>query len=231
MRHTAVQIIRDEHAGVAAMLRSLPPLVDQGPGDAPERFFDVLRAMLFYVDEFPERQHHPKESNLLFPKLARVAPELLPVIQKLEADHMQGEHRVRELQHLLLAWELVGESRRRPFVDALREYVRFYLDHMRTEETQLLPVAETRLDAHDWAELNRAFEHDRDPLAGGDRNPAYDRLFTKIVRAAPAPIGVGPAIERRPPGHEQHAPPHDHQGPSPWHEQDGPAPWHEPHAS
>jgi hypothetical protein len=44
------------------------------PGDEPERFFDVLRAMLFYIDEFPERLHHPKESDLLFPKLARRVP-------------------------------------------------------------------------------------------------------------------------------------------------------------
>ncbi len=25
------------------------------------------RAILFYIDEFPEREHHPKESEHLFP--------------------------------------------------------------------------------------------------------------------------------------------------------------------
>jgi hemerythrin-like domain-containing protein len=34
--------------------------------DDRDQFFDVLRAMLFYVDEFPERLHHPKESALLY---------------------------------------------------------------------------------------------------------------------------------------------------------------------
>jgi hemerythrin-like domain-containing protein len=192
--HRALQVIVDEHVAVSAVLRSLHPLIQQGPGDHPERFFDVLRAMLFYIDEFPEKRHHPNESNLLFPKVARKAPELMPVIRKLESDHMHGESRIRELQHQLLAWELLGDARRAEFVDSLQDYVRFYLDHMRTEEREVLPVATRVLDEDDWTELDRAFEAARDPLAGGEREPAYDRLFTRIVLAAPAPIGVGPEL-------------------------------------
>jgi hemerythrin-like domain-containing protein len=193
MPHTTLQIIRDEHAALAAVLRSLLMMLERGPGDEPERFFDVLRAMLFYIDEFPERRHHPKESDLLFPRLVRAAPELMPVIERLEADHMSGEGKVRELQHLLLGWELIGESRRSSFSDTARVYVAFYMTHMRTEETQVLPAAEKALTASDWAELDVAFARDRDPLAGGVRDPCYERLFTRIVLTAPAPIGVGAA--------------------------------------
>jgi hemerythrin-like domain-containing protein len=193
---SAIQIIRDEHAGVAAVLRSLRLMMAQGAGDEPERFFDVVRAMLFYIDEFPEKLHHPKESNLLFPVLIRKAPELVPVIQRLEVDHAAGEGRVRELQHLLLAWELIGESRRMAFVKAADDYVTFYLNHMRTEETEILPVAARVLAAEDWAVLDEAFERSRDPLAGGTTDPRFDRLFTRIVLATPAPIGVGPALRQ-----------------------------------
>jgi len=129
----------------------------------------------------------------LFPRLARAAPELMPVIRQLEADHMLGEARVRELQHLLLAWELIGESRRATFTEAAKAYTGFYLEHMRTEETVLLPAAQQALSADDWAELDAAFQKGRDPLAGGARDPCYDRLFTRIVLTAPAPIGVGAA--------------------------------------
>jgi hemerythrin-like domain-containing protein len=189
--HDALKIIVDEHVAVAAVLRSLPPLLDAGPGDEPERFFDVVRAMLFYIDEFPEKQHHPKESRLLFPMVVRKAPELAPVIRKLEEEHMSGEHRVRELQHQLLAWELLGESRRAAVAESLQAYVRFYLDHMRLEETQVLPVARRVLDAAEMRELDHAFEATRDPLAGGVSDPMYERLFTRIVLATPAPLGVG----------------------------------------
>ena len=140
MPTNAIQIIRDEHMAVAAMLHSLDKLVAMGPGSKPQRFFEVVRAMLFYVDEFPERRHHPNETKYLFPLVARGAPELQAVIDRLEADHASGEQRVRELQHLLTAWEMLGESRREAFAAALHTHVRFYLQHMRTEEVELLPV-------------------------------------------------------------------------------------------
>ena len=194
----APDIIRREHAAVAAVLRSILPTIEQAGEEPSERFFDVLRAMLFYIDEFPEQRHHPKESNLLFPRLAAAAPELMPVIERLEHDHLQGEAKVRELQHLLLAWELIGESRRADFVAAVTGYVRFYLEHMRTEERQLLPAAERLLPASAWAEIDRAFSQDGDPLAGAPRDPAYDRLFTRIVLATPAPIGLGRALTPTP---------------------------------
>ena len=194
MAYATLRIIRDEHAALSAVLKSLLMMLDRGPGDAPETFFDVLRAMLFYVDEFPERQHHPKESNLLFPKVVRGAPETMAAVARLEHDHMNGELAVRALQHQLIAWELLGEARRPAFEAAARAYVAFYLEHMKLEETVILPAAEKTLNAADWHELDAAFGTNRDPLAGScPHDTAYDRLFTRIVMKAPAPIGLGPS--------------------------------------
>ncbi|MBI5278900.1 MAG: hemerythrin domain-containing protein [Burkholderiales bacterium] len=195
MSRAALQIIRDEHTAVAAVLRSILAMLETGPGDHPERFFDVLRAMLFYIDEFPERRHHPKESDVLFPMVVRVAPELKPVIDQLDNDHLLGEGRVRELQHMLLAWELLGDGRRQQFTHTAQGYVRFYLDHMHVEEQQVIPAAMEKLGDDDWAQIDAAFMERRDPLAGGERDPSYDRLFTRIVLKAPAPIGVGPELD------------------------------------
>ena len=64
---------------------------------------------------------------------------------------------------------------------------------MRTEEAKLLPAAERLLDAADWQVLDAAFVAQRDPLAGGVRDPCDDRLFTRSVLTAPTPNGVGPA--------------------------------------
>ncbi len=192
MNHESLRIIRDEHAALAAMLRSLGLMVERGAGDEPEKFFDVLRAMLFYIDEFPERLHHPKESDLLFPRVARLAPETMEAIVLLEKDHASGEASVHELQHLLLAWELMGEGRHEAFNQAVKRYIDFYLAHMRLEETLILPAAEKVLGDADWKELDAAFATNCDPLTGKyPRDPAYDRLFTRIVMRAPAPIGLG----------------------------------------
>ena len=101
-KHSSLQTIRDEHASLAAMLQSMRMMVERGPSDDRRNFFDVVRAMLFYIDEFPERLHHPKESNLLFPKVVKAAPQVLGAIDRLERDHMYSEKAARELQHLLL---------------------------------------------------------------------------------------------------------------------------------
>lgn len=192
MTSAAIQFIRGEHAALRAMLQSLRLLMERGPGEQPGPFFEVLQAMLFYIDEFPERLHHPNESAFLFPKVARLAPELADVIGKLEAEHVSGEARVRELQHRLLAWRILGDSRRAAFEQAARDYIDFYLHHMRVEESLVLPAAERVLSTADWEELDEVFSAARDPFAGGPRDPAYDRLFTRIVMTAPAPIGLGP---------------------------------------
>src|SRR3990167_3770253 len=124
----SIHIIRDEHATLGAILRSIGMMVERGPGTDLENYFDVLGAMLFYIDEFPERLHHPKESELLFPRVARLVPETRDLIARLEKDHHKGESNVRQLQHLLMAWELIGESRRTAFEDAAKRYESFYLE-------------------------------------------------------------------------------------------------------
>lgn len=192
MTTDSIKVIQEEHAALAAMLRSMLMMLDKGPGDEGESFFDVLRAMLFYIDEFPERLHHPKESDLLFPRVARHSPSVMPVIEQLERDHMKGEAAVRELQHLLLGWELMGDSRRARFEDELRKYISFYLDHMRLEENVIIPEARKVLDADDWKVLDQAFSANQDPLVTKNRrDPTYDRLFTRIVMRAPSPVGLG----------------------------------------
>ncbi len=197
MPHLTLKIIRDEHAAVAGVLRSLSLMTERGPeDDEPERFFNVVRAMLFYLDEFPERLHHLNESNLLFPRLALAAPELMHLISRLEGEHMSGECRVRELQHRLLAWELLGEGRRLAFSEAVQAYVSFYLDHMLIEEKELLPVAVTALASSDWAQLDAAFNLHRDPLSSGTHDPCYDRLLTCIASHAPLSASASEAADR-----------------------------------
>lgn len=192
MSPTSLRAIREEHASLAAVLQSLRLMLDRGPGDEPAAFFDVMRAMLFYIDEVPERQHHPKESEWLFPKVAERSAEAAQVIERLERDHAGGEAAVRELQHLLLAWELMGDARRDAFATALLRYIDFYLEHMRLEEAVVLPAAQQHLTNQDWAALDAAFAGNSNPLAPGQvRDPAYDRLFTRIVQRAPSPIGLG----------------------------------------
>lgn len=194
MKHTSLTTIRDEHAALAAMLRSLPMLLREyrRSGHAPD--FGVLRAMLFYIDEFPERLHHTKETELLFPALRARSDEAAEVLDRLDREHARGESAIRELQHALTAWEVLGEPRREAFEQAAERYVAFYLDHMRVEETEVLPLAQRVLTDADWATLDAAFATNRDPLTGHEADDVYKPLFRRIVMQAPAPVGLGAAV-------------------------------------
>lgn len=191
MRPLSLTIIRDEHQALAAMLRSLPMLLAQARRENKQPDFSVVRAMLFYIDEFPERLHHTKETQLLFPKVRARMPELAATLDRLDADHGQGERAVRELEHLLLAYEVMGESRREAFEQAVERYIASYLNHMAVEETEVLPAAQAHLTPEDWAELDAAFAANKDPLAGHEPDDGYRPLFRKILNSAPAPIGLG----------------------------------------
>jgi hemerythrin-like domain-containing protein len=182
MTQQTIRIIRDEHNVLRALLNSLRLMLERGPSSEPERFFDVLRAMLFYIDEFPELRHHPKESNVLFPRLAKLAPETVQVIALLDLEHKKSESLVHELQHQLLEWELLGESRRSKFEQTVADYCEFYMHHMRQEEEVILPAAQQIFTELDWEDVDEAFASNCDPLTGQyPANLLYEQLYNRIA--------------------------------------------------
>ena len=193
MSHATTRIICEEHSALSAMLRSILLLLVQHRGQGTLPDFTALRSILFYVDEFPEKRHHRKESELLFPKLRARTPLSRDLLDRLDDDHARGERYIREVEHALLGFEMMGEPRRKAFEQAAERYVEFYLAHMALEEQQLLPLAERVLTDDDWAELDEAFTTNRDPLTGHEPEAEYRALFTRIVNLVPAPIGFGQA--------------------------------------
>jgi len=191
--HNTTKIIRDEHAALSAMLRSILLLLAQHRQQGTMPDFSALRAMLFYVDEFPEKRHHRKETDLLFPKLRARTPVSRELLDRLDDDHARGELKIRNVEHALLGFEMLGEPRRQAFEKAIESYVDFYLAHMALEEREILPLAEKVLTEDDWADLDQAFAANRDPLTGCEPEEDYRALFTRIVNAVPAPIGLGAA--------------------------------------
>jgi len=191
MSHKSIQIINQEHATISAMLYSIEMMERRGPKGNRALFFEVLRSMLFYIDEFPEKQHHPKENLYLFPPVLKKAPELKDAIEQLELDHKVGEYRIRELQHLLLRWEILGDEHQASFKLAYKKYHDFYLHHLQLENSLILPKALKVLDEREWALMDEAFEENTDPWLEHSGQGVYQNLFSKITNHAPAPIGLG----------------------------------------
>lgn len=179
-RPAALRMISDEHAALDGLLRAMSALVTDARRRGRPPDFGRLRAMLFYVAEFPERLHHVKESAMLFARLRERTAEARAVLDRLDREHAQGEARIRDLEHRLTAWELLGDARADDFAHAFGAYVAFYLEHMRIEETEILPLAERVLGDEDWRILERAFGLHRDALTGAEPEALYAGLFARI---------------------------------------------------
>jgi hemerythrin-like domain-containing protein len=198
--HATLRIIRNEHGVLSAVLRSIGLLLSESRRRGMKLDYKVLRAMLFYIDEFPERVHHPKESELLFPALRRRSSTAAKVLERLDRDHAASHQAVRDLEHQVLALEMMEEAaafevRRARFEAAAQAYVTAYLDHIRLEEVEVLPMAERVLSDGDWVELDAAFMENRDPLTCRDGEDEFRPLFKRILMTLPAPLGLGPAMQ------------------------------------
>jgi hemerythrin-like domain-containing protein len=177
----ALRIIRDEHRTISAVLHALKDLARaaQDPGAKPA--FAALRAMVRYIDEFPEKLHHPKEDDHLFARVVSRVPDARRLVDDLRQEHLEGVRLVRELERALVFFEDRAPEGAREFLDAVNAYAEFHWQHMRKEEQELLPLAERHLTAQDWKSIDAAFTE----------NPDFEKQFTRIVNLAPEPVGLG----------------------------------------
>jgi len=188
-----LNIIHDEHRSIAAVLHGMQYLVQQigkrGSNVDPR----VFRAMLYYLDTFSERVHHPKEDQFLFAAMRKRGKVADAVIEELEREHRAGAQELRLLEQSLVRYEEGGEKEFPAFAKAVERFAQDYWNHMRKEEEKVFPFAMELLTAADWEALDRAFEENRDPLASQRDTKDFQKLFSRIVNLAPPPIGVGPA--------------------------------------
>jgi len=186
----AIAILKSEHRSISALLHALKELARMAHDATARPRFQVLRSMLRYIDEYPEKLHHPKEDEHLFARVAARAPEARALVEDLKAEHVEGERLIRELERALLFMEEGWPVGAREFQQAVEAYAEFHWKHMRKEEQQLLPLAERHLTEEDWKAIDAAFAANRDPIAGMQERD-FEKLFARIVSLAPDPVGLG----------------------------------------
>lgn len=191
----AIRIIQAEHRALAAVLHGVLHIVRE------IRYFDVrpnyelLAAMMYYIETFPETLHHPKEELYLFKHLRARRPDAAPLLDRLNREHLAGTVRIQAVRESLARYRQDGRPAFAGFAETVAAYAAFHWEHARLEETQVLPLARQHLDADDWVAIDAAFTAHVDPLAGNERNLEFDDLFRRIVDLAPPPLGRGPRLE------------------------------------
>lgn len=185
----ALDIIHDEHRALGAVLQAFGFVLDGIRDGRFEPDFALLAAMIEYITQVPDKLHHPKEDDYLFVKIRDRIPAAATLLDQLEAEHAEGARRTAALRGALVHYQGIGPAAFAEFEATARTYLEASWRHVSREETELLPLARTGLASEDWAEIDAAFEANRDPWSG----PAgeFRALFSRIVTMVPAPYGVG----------------------------------------
>jgi len=195
---TALSILQREHRALAAVLHCFDQVLKEVHAKRLEPDFALFEAILQYVQDFPDRFHHPKEDEFLFPAVRRRAPEVRPALDTLAHQHEEGVRHTNELKWRLAAWKEGGAAALPAFEAAASAFIDFQRRHMGLEEREIIPAARRTLTGEDWARIDEAFTANEDPMFGKRPKAAFDALFSRIATLAPEPHGFGPRKEPAP---------------------------------
>lgn len=193
MLNRALAIIHDEHRSLGAVLHGLRFLVREMQEKGGEPDFKLLWAMLYYMDAFSERLHHPKEDAYLFARLRERTREADEIIATLEQQHVDSAERLHQLEQALGQLEAGAQGSLEAFAQTAEKLIEEAWQHMSLEEKVVIPLAKKHLTTEDWGGIAEAFGENGDPRFGAKPDHEFRDLFTRIVNLAPPPIGVGPA--------------------------------------
>jgi nucleotide-binding universal stress UspA family protein/hemerythrin-like domain-containing protein len=186
-------MIRDEHRSLAAVIHGLEFVARQARDQGVPPSFSLLRAMLHYIEAFPEKLHHPKEDAYLFRKLRARTHDFDATLDELEHHHVEGHQLVAELAQSIDAYEADPQRGLARFAAAVERFSAAQMQHMALEAKVIIPAARTHLTAEDWAEIGAAFASNGDPRFSVDNDEEFRQLFARIMNLAPTRAAGVPA--------------------------------------
>ena len=191
----AMRILMDEHQSLAAIIHAIRHMISEIGAGRLKPDHKLLEAMVHYLDAYPEKRHHPKEDEFLFGPLRARTHDADAALDKLEAEHADADARIAVLEAAVKRYAEDEAAHFEAFKTAFNAYAEFYRTHMMTEEREVLPLIRKHFTAEDWDRANAGFIAD-DPLSGSRATARtgeedFTHIFSKLVAAVPAPIGLG----------------------------------------
>ena len=185
----ALRIISEDHSNMWRLATTIDHVageIEDGAQVDPAFFSSVFD----YIEQFVDRFHHPKEDDHLFRLLRLRSAKAAAILDSLQQEHRDGPQQLRTLR-AAVAQAAQGALSAPEFVATLRAYTAGLKNHMRQEEKLVMPLARETLVPEDWAEIDRAFLDNEDPLFGDKAKAEFRELFHRIANLAPESIGLG----------------------------------------
>lgn len=184
----ALRIITEEHQNLWRLAITMDLVADEmAAGSKVDPAF--FNSVFDYIEQFIDRAHHPKEDDFLFRILRQRSDTAAAILDRLQAEHRNGPENLKGLRQALA--EAAGGADPAGFATALRTYTQSLKSHIASEEKEAMPLAREVLSAEDWAEIDRAFLDNEDPLFGEKAKAEFRELFHRIASLAPESVGLG----------------------------------------
>lgn len=184
-RDSAIAILKEEHRSLGSVVRLLQQVVEDVFTHHIEADHALIACMLYYIDIFPERCHHPKEDEYLFRRLRERTASADAVLDELQAQHIRSAQMMAYLQQLFVHYLGGAPDGLRHFAEAVESYAMFLWDHMEQEENRVLPLAEKYLQPGDWRIVDEGFRANKDPLGDAHVQQEFSRLKQRIINLLP----------------------------------------------
>jgi hemerythrin-like domain-containing protein len=187
----ALNTIRAEHRSLGAVINNMKAMLVEIREERMKMDFPLFWSMVYYIDAFPNRLHHPKEDDWLFSRLQQRTSTAKALIDELQRQHHEEPAALGNIRRDLGNLEAGLPDGLATLIQTVGSYAEATWKHLRTEEHDMLPLAEAHLTADDWDDIASAFANNADPLTGLNETEALSLLFHDIVRKTPAPLGLG----------------------------------------
>jgi len=180
--NTVIDRIHLDHRNTGQLLRIMEQETDHfDTGEFTN--LPLLSDIMHYFVNYPDLYHHPLEDQV-FALLKKKTPAFAARVDKLYSEHVSMGEASESLLELVTELQGNAVTPRTRVVQAFRDYLRQYREHMDREEKELLPAAEKALETADWSLLEKHYATNADPLFGKVLQRQYQSLYKVIMAEA-----------------------------------------------
>ena len=189
----ALGIIKNEHRTLAAVIDALKHVADEMALGKLTPDYKLLWSIIYYIEEFPETLHHPKEDKILFPRIRRRSKDIDDALADLSRQHEISRTHLDILKTLLGRMEADIPGALQEFAVKVSTFAAFHFKHMSQEESVVLPKACEVLTAEDWEGIAASFSENNDPMhdKAATNIEWFRQFFRRMVTLVPEPWGLG----------------------------------------
>lgn len=175
-----MQRLHQDHIHITRLINILEDQVSLfHRGKNPD--YGLMLDIMHYMMNYPDIAHHAVE-EMVFKKLILVRPQLKDQAQEITQQHHdladQARKFARDLQHIIDGHSILARDQ---IEQKARCYIKLLREHLRQEETDLLPAVTADLRERDFIEVENNMPNLTDPLGNLNLLKKYETLYHYIT--------------------------------------------------